>query len=39
MTMFSPTVYRLLRDERGWSQKQVVDWMCQSVPRLLLDDV
>ena len=36
MTMFSPTVYRLLRDERGWSHKRVVDWMCAAIPPLLL---
>jgi AcrR family transcriptional regulator len=36
MTMFSPTVYRLFRDERGWSHKRVVDWMCEALPRLLL---
>lgn len=38
MTMFSPTVYRMLRDERGWSHKRVVDWMCTAMPPLLLRD-
>jgi AcrR family transcriptional regulator len=38
MTMFSPTVYRLLRDERRWSHRRVVDWMCEAVPKLLLSE-
>lgn len=38
MTMFSPTVYRLLRDERGWDQKRVIDWMCEAVPPMLLKE-
>lgn len=38
MTTFSPTVYRLFRDERGWNHQRVVAWMCESVPGLLLRD-
>jgi hypothetical protein len=30
-------VYVLLTAERGWSEQQVVDWLCATLPTLLLD--
>lgn len=36
-TLVGDTVYFLLTAERGWSEQRVVDWLCASLPILLLD--
>lgn len=36
-TLVGDTVYFLLTTERGWSEQRVVDWLCASLPTLLLD--
>lgn len=36
-TLFGDTVYYQLTTERGWSEQRVVDWLCATLPTLLLD--
>jgi AcrR family transcriptional regulator len=35
-TLASPEVHGLLRDARGWSQERYVDWLADSLTRILL---
>lgn len=35
-TVFGDTVYHQLTVERGWSEDQIVDWLCDALPALLL---
>ena len=35
-TLTSPEVFRLLREDRAWSQKQYIEWLIDSLSRLLL---
>jgi AcrR family transcriptional regulator len=37
-TIFGDTVYFQLTTERGWSEQRVVDWLCSTLPTLLLSD-
>ena len=36
--LYGDSMYDLLVRERGWRHEQFVDWMCDLVPRVLLDD-
>lgn len=38
MTVFGDSTYHLLTSERGWSHAQVIDWLCDTLPGLLLAD-
>lgn len=38
MTVYGDGSYTLMTTERGWSHDQVVDWLCDALPTLLLDD-
>lgn len=38
MTVYGDGAYLLMTTERGWSHDQVVDWWCEALPLLLLDD-
>jgi AcrR family transcriptional regulator len=37
MTVFGDSTHHLLTTSRGWSHEQVVDWLCQALPVLLLE--
>jgi hypothetical protein len=37
MTVFSDSTHHLLTTARGWPHRQVVDWLCQALPALLLE--
>jgi AcrR family transcriptional regulator len=37
LTVYGDSTYHLLRTEQGWSHVQVVDWLADVVPDLLLD--
>lgn len=37
LTVFGDSTYHLLTTERGWTHDQVIDWCCDALPRLLLD--
>lgn len=37
LTVFGDAVWHLLRSEHGWSEERVTAWMCDALPRLLLD--
>ena len=36
LTVYGDSTYHLLRTERGWSHEQVVEWLADALPRLLL---
>jgi AcrR family transcriptional regulator len=36
ITMLSPQLYRALRDGRGWSHEEIIDWMTGAIPELML---
>lgn len=36
LTLCSDTTYHVLITERGWSHEQIVDWLCDALPTLLL---
>lgn len=36
LTVFGDSTYHAFRTEHGWSQEQVVDWLADALPRLLL---
>jgi hypothetical protein len=36
--VYADTSYVLLTAERGWTHDAVVDWACQALPRLLVED-
>ena len=38
MTVYGDGTYTVLRTERGWSHEQVMDWLCDVLPRMLLSD-
>lgn len=38
LTVYGDSTYTLLRTERGWSHGQVVDWLCDVLPGILLND-
>lgn len=37
LTVLGDGVWHQLRSERGWTPEHVTDWMCDALPRLLLD--
>ncbi len=39
LTVYGDSTYHLMTVERGWSHDQVVDWLCDCLPGLLLGDV
>ncbi len=39
VTVFGDSTYYLLTRERGWSHARVIDWLCDSLPGLLLGDL
>ena len=36
LTVYGDPTYHALRSEHGWTQEQVVDWLADALPRLLL---
>ncbi len=38
LTVYSESTYHLLITERGWSHDQTVEWLAESLPRLILAD-
>lgn len=36
MTVYGDGTYTMLRTERGWSHEQVIDWLCDALPDMLL---
>jgi hypothetical protein len=38
MTIYGDSTYHLLTSERGWSHDMVIEWLCEVLPELLLDD-
>ena len=36
LTVYGDSTYHSLRTERGWSEEQIVDWLADALPRLLL---
>ncbi len=38
MTVYGDGSYTMLRTERGWSHEQVIDWLCDVLPGMLLSD-
>ena len=38
MTVYGDSTYTMLRTERGWSHEQVIDWLCDVLPGMLLSD-
>jgi AcrR family transcriptional regulator len=38
MTVYGDSTYTMLRTERGWSHEQVIDWLCDVLPGMLLND-
>jgi hypothetical protein len=38
MTIYGDSTYHLLTSERGWSHNQVIEWLCDTLPVLLLAD-
>lgn len=38
LTVYGDATYVRLTEERGWTHDRVVDWLCDAMPRLLLDD-
>ena len=36
ITMLSPQLYLALRDGRGWSHEEIIDWMTETIPELML---
>ena len=36
LTVYGDATYHAFRSERGWTQDQVVDWLADALPRLLL---
>ncbi len=36
MTMYGDSTYYLMTVERGWSHEQVVEWLCDALPAVLL---
>jgi hypothetical protein len=36
ITLLSPQLYRTLRDGRGWSHDEIIDWMTGTIPELML---
>ena len=38
MTVYGDGSYTTLRTERGWSHEQVIDWLCDVLPGMLLND-
>jgi len=37
MTIYGDATYHLFITERGWSHGQLIEWYCESLPRLLLE--
>lgn len=37
LTVFGDSTYHLLTTERGWTHDQVIEWCCDALPLLLLD--
>jgi AcrR family transcriptional regulator len=37
LTVYGDSIYHLLTTERRWTHDQVIEWCCDTVPRLLLD--
>lgn len=37
LTVYDDSTYTLLRTERGWSHQQVIDWLSDALPLILLD--
>lgn len=37
MTVYSDTTYYLMKTERGWSHEQIIDWLCDALPAVLLE--
>lgn len=38
MTVYGDSTYNLLATERGWSHDQIMAWLCDILPRMLLPD-
>ena len=38
MTVYGDATYTMLRTERGWNHEQVINWMCDVLPGMLLSD-
>jgi hypothetical protein len=38
ITIYGDSTYHLLTSERGWSHNQVIEWLCDTLPVLLLAD-
>lgn len=37
MTLYSDSTYQLMTTQRGWGHDQLIDWLCQALPELLLE--
>ncbi len=37
LTIYGDSTYVLMRTERGWSPEQVIDWLCDVLPGILLN--